>query len=219
MIRRVLFGLALFGAALPAAAAQVFSIGYDMPNGGGQNSGGSVNYWDKTYSGSGCVTCDGAALAGGAGDLTDGIVATQAWNTSENLAGTGPYVGWYTGGANQANPVVTFHFGGNQTITAINIHMDNTAIGGVIAPAAILVDGNAVAFTAPSGFGWATLSGLNLTGTSHTVQFQQVPGRWAFVSEVTFEGSAVPEAATWAMLIAGFGMVGAAARRRRAIHA
>jgi hypothetical protein len=41
------------------------------------------------------------------------------------------------------------------------------------------------------------------------------------ISEISFEGTraqgVVPEAATWAMLIAGFGLVGAAARRRRIV--
>lgn len=35
------------------------------------------------------------------------------------------------------------------------------------------------------------------------------------LSEVRFEGSAVPEPATWAMMISGFGLAGAALRRRR----
>ncbi len=41
---------------------------------------------------------------------------------------------------------------------------------------------------------------------------------WTGLSEVRFN-SAVPEAATWAMLIMGFGLVGSAMRRRRAIVA
>jgi len=39
---------------------------------------------------------------------------------------------------------------------------------------------------------------------------------WAVGAEFTNYAFAVPEASTWAMLIAGFGLVGAAARRRRA---
>ena len=36
---------------------------------------------------------------------------------------------------------------------------------------------------------------------------------------VVYAGSNVPEPAAWALMIAGFGMVGGAARRRRAIMA
>ncbi len=43
-------------------------------------------------------------------------------------------------------------------------------------------------------------------------------GNWIFgLSQLTY--GAVPETASWAMLIAGFGLVGAAARRRRAVVA
>lgn len=202
-------------AAMPSGAAPVLSTSYDMPNGGGQASGGSYNYWDLNYSGSGSTITDGAPLSGGSGDLTDGVIANNTWNNVENNAGTGPYVGWYSSGlGGQLDPTVTFHFAGSPTITSINIHMDNSGIGGVLAPQTIFVDGVNTAFVAPGGgFGWATLSGLNLTGNTHTIQFNQYPGYWAFISEVTFDGTAVPEPAAWAMLVAGFGFVGAAQRR------
>lgn len=37
---------------------------------------------------------------------------------------------------------------------------------------------------------------------------------WTGLSEVRFDGAAVPEPATWAMMIGGFGMIGATMRRR-----
>lgn len=231
MSRTLAFRVALAGAAalfiaLPAAAStQIFATSYDMPNGGGQASGGSYNYWDKAYSGSGSTTTDGAALTGGLGDLTDGVVAANPWYLTENGAGTGPYVGWLDASSTspQHNPTITFHFGGSPVLDAINIHLDNSQIGGVFAPASILVDGVSQSFTAPTigTIGWVTLSGLNLTGGSHTVQFDQVPQSWTFVSEITFDGKGggVPEPATWSMMIAGFGLTGTALRRRRAATA
>lgn len=214
----VVVGLAAAAIAAPATAAtQIFATSYDMPNGDGQASGGSSNYWDKAYSGSGSTTTDGAALSGGLGDLTDGVVAATSWNNVENPAGTGPYVGWYR----TVNPLITFHFAGLPTIDTIAIHLDNTSIGGVYGPAAILVDGVSKSFTLPTlgTIGTVTLSGLGLTGASHTVQFQQQSGTWTFVSEVSFygESNAVPEPAAWALMITGFGAAGAMLRRRRAL--
>ena len=67
---------------------------------------------------------------------------------------------------------------------------------------------------------------VELTGAARYVRFDlksnhSVPGNptpWTGLSEVRFTG-AVPEAATWAMMIMGFGMVGGAMRRRRALAA
>lgn len=207
----------LLAAAAPAMAAQVYSSGYDMPNGGGNASGGSFNYWDLFYSGSGMTNVDGAPLAGGAGDLTDGVVASDFWFNVENNAGTGPYVGWLRPGRNQADPTITFHFAGGTVINGINLHVDNSWVGGVHAPAAIWVDGVAQTYAAPAvgTIGWINLTGLNLFGGSHTVQLFQDFNAWAFVSEVTFDGSVVPEPATWALTIGGLALVGAAMRRRR----
>lgn len=68
-----------------------------------------------------------------------------------------------------------------------------------------------------------------LTGAARYVKFDILSNQdaglptneaqpWTGLSEVRFAG-AVPEAATWAMMIAGFGMVGSAMRRRRALVA
>jgi len=199
-----------------AIAGPLAVTSYDMPNGDGTAAGGSFNYWDKFYSGSGATTVDGAPLSGGKGDLTDGIVSSQPWYLVENTAGDGPYVGWYKPAT--ANPVVTFHLAGPSTVTDIAIHLDNSNVGGVFAPQAILVDGISQAFTAPAAgtVGWVDLSGLHLTGGSHSIEFDQAFSAWTFVDEVSFNGTpGVPEPATWSLLIAGFGMSGASLRRRR----
>lgn len=207
---------AMMFVATPAFASSVPVASYDMPNGGS----GSYHYWDLNYTGAGATSTDGAALSGGLGDLTDGVVAPAAWYVVENGAGTGPWVGWNS--PVTLNPIVTFNFSGAPTITAISVHLDNSGAGGVFAPTAILIDGISTAFTAPAGtFGWVNFTGLNLTGGSHTLQFNQSPGQWVFVSEVTFDGQAgaVPEPASWALMIAGFALVGATLRRRRMVAA
>lgn len=60
-----------------------------------------------------------------------------------------------------------------------------------------------------------------LSGDARYVRFDlnsNYGSAWTGLSEVRFSG-AVPEAATWAMMIAGFGLVGAAMRRRRMLEA
>lgn len=209
-----IIGAAILSCSSLANAAQIAVQTYSGPNGGGQASGGSANYWDRDY-GAGANTTDGAPLMGSTGDLTDGFVETQSWNLVENTSGGGPNVGWVS--YFQPHPLLTFTFVGAPTINQISIWVDNTGIGGVFAPTAILVDGVSQSFTAPSGVGEIALSGLNLTGNSHTLQLFHRSDSWIFASEVQFFGSnGVPEPSTWAMLVLGFGAAGAAMRRRRA---
>lgn len=51
-----------------------------------------------------------------------------------------------------------------------------------------------------------------LTGTNRQVDFQNI----GFTAEVSAPGTSVPEPASWALMISGFGMAGGLLRRRRA---
>src|SRR5438128_164853 len=87
---RLLGALAAVALATPAAGAQLFATSYDTPNGDGQAHSGSFNYWDLGYTGAGATNVDGAALSGGLGDLTDGVIASDFWFNTENAAGPVP---------------------------------------------------------------------------------------------------------------------------------
>jgi hypothetical protein len=194
---------------LSAQAAAILPTSYDMPNG----NSGNYNYWDQIYNGTGCVTCDNAALTGGVGDLTDGVIATDNWFVVEAPAGNGPYVGW------TLNPLITFHFAPGTTIGSMTIYVDDTnGSGGVSTPAGVRINGGPVIplVDPPSGTPTSyTFNGLNVTGN---LDLEVLRGNsWVFMSEVQFDGestqAAVPEPATLTLLGSAFAAI--AARRRR----
>ncbi len=216
----VLAALAACAISGPALAGELVVSSYDTPNGDGTAAGGTYNYWDGNYSGSGSKTTDGAALTGGVGALTDGVISSNFWYNVSNTAGTGPYVGWFHGDNPTVtpDPTVTFHFSGAPTINEIKIYVDNSGVGGVVSPASILIDGVNRPFSGPASgtVGLIDFTGLNLTGGLHTIRFYQPnTSDWTFVSEVDFFGGSVPEPATWSLMLAGFGGLGAALRSRR----
>lgn len=192
---------------LAATAAHAFDaapVSYDMPNGDGQAHGGTFNYWDKGYTGSGSTITDGAALSGGHGDLTDGIIATQNWFNTENGGGTGPYVGW-----RDKDPTIVFHFAQSLQFDRITIHADDAnGQGGVFAPGGLTIGGDFHPFDDPAGSApnTFTVSGLFLSGSDIPVTIHRRTGAgWVFVSEVNF--AAVPEPGAWALALGGMGMV------------
>jgi hypothetical protein len=194
-----LLGTTLAGVALAAGlaisntavAGPLAPISYDMDNG----NSGAYNYWDQIYTGTGSTTTDGAALTGGLGDLTDGVIASSNWNIAEAPAGNGPYVGWVN-----KNPTITFNFGTTVWIDSVTLYLDDANLGGVLQPGSVDINGNNYVVTDPTPgdflpFG-ITFSGLNATGSTLTLQlFRQ--NSWVFLSEVEFDGhvvsSAIPE--------------------------
>jgi len=189
------------------AGASLNPDSYNMLNG----NTGSYNYWDETYSGVGCVTCDNAALTGGRGDLTDGIVATDNWFVTEAPPGNGPYVGW------TLDPVITFHWNSTVNISSATFYFDDAdGAGGVSAPASVTVDG--INFPIADPIGSAPFSfvanGFSFTGNDLVVSIQR-NNAWVFLSEVEFNAAPIPEPETYAMLLAGLGLLGFMARRRK----
>ena len=206
--------LALAGTA--AHADGILTVAsYDTPNGDGQAHSGQYNYWDTSYDGSGATTTDGldgSVLTGGKGKLTDNFITHDAWYDVSNAAGTGPYVGW------RQDPTITFHFATSSSIDDLKFAVDNTNVGGVSAPSSIIVNG-----TTYSDPNWLTASGpteiidlnnLNIHGDTVTVTLVR-SNAWVFVSEAQFFSTSVPEPAEGALLLAGLGLVGGIARRRR----
>jgi hypothetical protein len=185
--------------------------------------GAWLNYWDATYSNCSANECttdglSGSYLSGGLGKLTDGEVATQPWYDVSNAAGTGQYVGWLS-----LDPTIDFNFGGGEVVNEVKLFVDNSHVGGVVAPVSIVIDGTTYLnppSATPSVPEIIDITGLHLTGDRVTVTLNN-PNSWVFMSEAQFITGA-PEPATWVMMLLGFaglGFMGGVRRvPRRAPH-
>lgn len=196
--------------AAPSFAAPLSVAGYDMSNG----YTGSFNYWDDSYTGSGSLTTDGAALTGGKGDLTDGIRASSNWYIAEAPVGAGPYVGWV-----RIDPLIRFHFGSLVTINTISFNFDDAnGIGGVSTPLSVVIAGTTYSVTDPIGDApfQFDVSGLNLNLSDLDITINR-NNEWVFVSEISFDGTSgggtVPEPGVLALL--GLGVTGLALSKRK----
>ncbi|MDP1787248.1 FxDxF family PEP-CTERM protein [Nitrosomonas sp.] len=157
------------------------------------------------------MTCDSAVLAGGRGDLTDGIIATDNWSITEAPSGNGPYVGW------TLDPTITFHWNSPVNISSATFYFDDAdGFGRVSAPASVTVDGINFPIAEPSGpFPFSFVAnGLSFTGNDLVVSIQR-NNSWVFLSEVAFNAAPIPEPETYAMLLAGLGLLGFVVRRRQ----
>ncbi len=185
----------------PAAGDQVF-VNFDSP----------IDTTGFTFTGSYKLmtgTTQGVAAAP-AGDTTQYAYISPALATN-NATLTSPFdlsrVSFYWGSIDQYNTVDvlgTLNGGTTQTLFSLP--------GGAMPPAngdqMAASTNRRVTFTAGAG---EAITGLRFVSTGVALEIDDVAG------QLLGNGSAqgVPEPASWAMMLAGFGFIGAAARRRR----
>jgi hypothetical protein len=161
-------------------------------------------------------------------DVTAGSVDLTGTHTTWGPAATGDYSldinGWDAGTISQSFDTTV-----GQIYTVAFVYSRNAAGAPNPATADVSAGGNVFHVTAPNDTGlfgtgghmlWQA-GGFSFVGTGHdTIQLQAtVPGNGGvFFDDVSVSGG-VPEPATWALMIGGFGLMGAALRRRRAMVA
>ena len=164
--------------------------------------------------------------------LTDGVTGFAGWGIND----AAPWVGWRVEAGGIVN--IDFNFGAARQIDLVSVGTTQDSLVDVVLPSlkifsssdglfwiqagALIVPpstaNNRATFTDHSPHVWLDVGALGIN--AQFVRVQEVSnGPWAFTDEVRFDGAAagVPEPASWALMIGGFGLAGAALRRRRAV--
>lgn len=151
----------------------------------------------------------------GGGVIREGVAA---WGSKRSPAGI--YYGFV-----QAKSTVsqTFVGTGHESGVLNWIDTNRSNLGGNQSYNVTLTDGTTVtnigSFTSSIG-GWVSRTSSSfilLSGRTYTLAFvgTGVGDRTAFIDSVSLVTTSVPEPSAWAILLAGFGLIGFAARRRR----
>jgi hypothetical protein len=160
--------------------------------------------------------------------LTDGIYGAEGWAAN---------AGWeWLGWLNDSPVNIDFNFGSVKHVDTIKVGSTQDTLTDVVLPnvdvyqkvgsswslvSSLVTPENAannrgVYSTAPHGF--LTLGNLNIDSQFVRVTLRHsYNGPWTFADEVDFYASAapIPEPETYAMMLAGLGLLGLVARRRK----
>ena len=157
-------------------------VSYDLLNG----QTGTYTYYDDDYDGDGDNTQPLAPLTNGLGDLTNGVIATQNWDSTP-----APYVGWQT-----IDPTITFHFDEWVMVREIRLYVDDSSSGGVVPPSSVTVEANGQSETFPVSDPTGTapfaiiLDELDFAGTTVDVTLSDgSSSAYMMLSEVEMFGS------------------------------
>lgn len=197
-MHKFLFTVVIGGCCL--SASTLSPISYSMPN-GSIGASNQTSWEDTIYlpcPGSNCTTAS-AALSGGTGKLTDGVISTLSWD--QQPVGPSTFVGW-----NQVNPTLTFFFAGSVNIDTVMLHVDDALGRGLVnLPASVTIANQTFIIPADNVNGsprWLSFNNLGLTGSSVSITLTR-SNNWMMLDEVTFDGSTAPEPGPFALIAAG----------------
>ena len=233
-MRKVLLAAAAAALASPASAAIVYSNDFDAENGG--NTALNYNGFNGLTVTDGTVDLVrsgdfGISCAGGTGSCVDldgstsnaGLTSSGsfAFNAGDRVALSYLFSGNQRGGAtdffrtrfNFTSPIAGATFGSESTT------FGSVNYGTFYNVPAFRLD----IFNIPPSFGMTDMEFYFIAGSAGSVSFSFEDfgndNVGVIIDSVALDITAVPEPSTWAMLILGFGVIGAAARRRRAATA
>jgi PEP-CTERM motif len=147
------------------------------------------------------------------------IGSASIWTTSQVMEGN---YSWYPAGGGNGFTRVTFN-----DATAVQFAMGSGLFGGspalqylVLHDGRLIAAGEITGVSTYTGFGYYGFSGMTMDELRLQVQIGpgnafNPTGYEAGAYDAFTTAGTVPEPASWAMLIAGFGLTGAAMRRRR----
>ena len=198
----IIAAVAALAATSPVAAANLIT--------NGNFETGTLSGWTLADSGSGSWF----VIGNGAGTAISGF-------PTPTLAAGGSFVAM----TDQSNPgshnlSQTLTLGAGAFVLSFDARGSDQSNSGGAPDQQYIVTVDGVTITGPNtNPGWGFYSfNLNLTAGSHTFAFQENDDRLFYTAGLDNVSltAAVPEAATWAMMVVGFGLVGVAARRRSA---
>jgi hypothetical protein len=210
-------------AALALVAAPSAGAAELLTNGGFENLGSAVpeGWGGYTYYAGGQVGLPGWTVDAGSVDVTTNA---SAWSPAYEGQNGLDINGWDAGTISQSFATilgemytVSFAYSRNAA-SAPNPATATVSAGGSFLDVVAANDGS---FGSANNFLWKTGSFTFVgTGNTETISLAAtIPGNGGvFFDNVSVSG-AVPEPATWALMIGGFGMAGATLRRRRAMGA
>ncbi len=217
-IKSLVAAAVIAAASISTAQAAQFVTGYDVNNARASGYGG----WSHTYSGA--ITSAGGGLSnytGGNGTLNDGVVSAN--HSSNQLFRV------------TDNTSITLHLNSPTFLSELNIFGASgggNSIPGTLTGATLSFGGQSLVFSStpwgPSCNGGLCNDRFSFAGTSleniatNIITLSNFQGGWSNyfnASEISISGvaavSPVPEPETYAMLLAGLGLMGGMARRRK----
>jgi hypothetical protein len=191
-----------FGAPDPGpAAGQSIVVSFDAPNAAGYVWSGGIASRCNSFSGAAMPAVGVGGTASCFGYVSSSINPNNATLSTPDLSS----ISFYWGSIDAYNFVDVLGAGG-ATIFSISGSLLPPSNGNQGLPAT----NRRVNFIAGAG---EVITGLRLRSTGVAFEFDN----FAATEVLDPGGGVVPEPATWAMLIAGFGLVGVSARRRRTV--